>query len=272
MPVETAATARLPAIPVVLPTARGVIWIDADGLIETLAPGAARDRLDQQQVFFCHRRWTASRLGMEHSGLGGLEGLDLLELFAFVRPARFCLPTPDGVAAALGLEAARTAEDRALLIASAARLLLEDLSRLEEQKRGPAVAMAGMMAQGGWGWAPSVLAALGSGMPPPGPPDSMAGAIWTRLPENPQPPPAAEPGAFAITVSEVEQRLATMLGRKAEIRPGQKSYAASRTPAFDTPRQDHGPAVVLAEAGTGTGKTLGYLAPSTLWAETNKAP
>ena len=30
--------------------------------------------------------------------------------------------------------------------------------------------------------------------------------------------------------------------------------------------------MVLAEAGTGTGKTLGYLAPATLWAETNGAP
>lgn len=272
MPVETSPQALLPEIPVILPTPQGVVWIDSDGLIETLPITAARERLNGQPVFFCHRRWTASRLGLEHSGLGGLEGLDLLELFAFVRPSRFCLPTPDGVAAALGLEQARSGEDRAMLIAASARHLLEELSATQEANRQPAIAMAGMMAQGGWGWAPSVLAALGSAMPQPGPPDPMAGAVWTRLGENPVPPPATEPGAFAITVDEIEKRLQAMLGRKAEIRPGQKSYAASLTPAFDTPQTDQGPALVLAEAGTGTGKTLGYLAPSTVWAETNKAP
>ena len=87
----------------------GVVWIDTDGLIETLTPAAAHDRLDHQPVLFCHRRWTASRLGMEAGGLGGINGLDVLELFAFVRPARFA-PPADGLAAALGLEAARGAK------------------------------------------------------------------------------------------------------------------------------------------------------------------
>ena len=41
---------------------------------------------------------------------------------------------------------------------------------------------------------------------------------------------------------------------------------------FDTPEAGPAPAMVLAEAGTGTGKTLGYLAPATLWAEANGAP
>src|SRR4029079_3251582 len=39
------------------------------------------------------------------------------------------------------------------------------------------------------------------------------------------------------------------------------------------PREREGePHVVLAEAGTGTGKTLGYVAPASLWAERNGAP
>jgi ATP-dependent DNA helicase DinG len=41
-------------------------------------------------------------------------------------------------------------------------------------------------------------------------------------------------------------------------------------PAAFVPREREGePHVVLAEAGTGVGKTLGYLAPATLWAERN---
>ena len=41
----------------------------------------------------------ASRLGYPD-----LSGLDLLELFAFVHPATFCVPTPKGLAHALGLD------------------------------------------------------------------------------------------------------------------------------------------------------------------------
>ena len=48
----------------------------------------------------CHARATARRLD-----IAGFAALDLLELFAFVRPARFCVPTPRGLAVALGLAA-----------------------------------------------------------------------------------------------------------------------------------------------------------------------
>ena len=57
---------------------------------------------------------------------------------------------------------------------------------------------------------------------------------------------------------------------EAEQRPGQSDYAGAATAAF-TPRETRGdPHLVLAEAGTGTGKTLGYLAPASVWAEKNK--
>ena len=46
----------------------------------------------------CHARATARRLD-----LPGFAALDLLELFAFVHPARFCVPTPRGLAEGLGL-------------------------------------------------------------------------------------------------------------------------------------------------------------------------
>ena len=60
-----------------------------------------------------------------------------------------------------------------------------------------------------------------------------------------------------------------MLGPHAEQRPGQADYAGAAAAAF-APRETRGdPHLVLAEAGTGTGKTLGYLAPASLWAEKN---
>ncbi|MBF0335574.1 MAG: ATP-dependent DNA helicase, partial [Alphaproteobacteria bacterium] len=67
-------------------------------------------------------------------------------------------------------------------------------------------------------------------------------------------------------------RLGRLLGPHAEQRPQQADYASAVSGAF-APRQTEGePNVVLAEAGTGTGKTLGYIAPASLWAEKNGGP
>jgi ATP-dependent DNA helicase DinG len=72
--------------------------------------------------------------------------------------------------------------------------------------------------------------------------------------------------------SEARRRLAELLGEDAEPRPSQSDYASAVTQAF-IPRDEEGsPRFVLAEAGTGVGKTLGYIAPASLWAETNGAP
>ena len=63
-----------------------------------------------------------------------------------------------------------------------------------------------------------------------------------------------------------------MLGPEAEQRTAQSDYAGAASAAF-APRDAPGdPRLVLAEAGTGTGKTLGYLAPATVWAEKNRGP
>jgi ATP-dependent DNA helicase DinG len=65
---------------------------------------------------------------------------------------------------------------------------------------------------------------------------------------------------------EARTRLARMVG---VMRPEQASYSDAATYAFG-PRDEAGaPRVALVEAGTGTGKTLGYLAPASLWAEKN---
>ncbi len=54
-------------------------------------------------------------------------------------------------------------------------------------------------------------------------------------------------------------------------RPEQSAYAEAAAYAF-APRERAGaPRVALIEAGTGIGKTLGYLAPASLWAEKNGA-
>ncbi len=198
-----------------------------------------------------------------------MPSLDLLELFAFAMPARAAAPTPRGLALALDMNpAAPGAEAGAGMLPDIARALL---ARLQAGRDLPinrdAAGLAARMGQAGWDWAPFVLAALGR---PGAAPLIDALRVWKRLPEweeiAPQPAPSSQP----VAPAEARTRLAAMLGEGAEQRPGQSDYAAAAAAAF-APRESRGdPHVVLAEAGTGTGKTLGYIAPASLWAERNK--
>jgi ATP-dependent DNA helicase DinG len=111
-----------------------------------------------------------------------------------------------------------------------------------------------------------VTAALGR---PDAAPSSEALRVWKRLPEWEDSAPLPPPGSRPVGEAEARSRLADMLGPHAEQRPGQADYAGAASAAF-APREVRGdPRLVLAEAGTGTGKTLGYLAPASLWAEKN---
>ena len=56
---------------------------------------------------------------------------------------------------------------------------------------------------------------------------------------------------------------------RAEARPAQAEFAAEAAFAFQPREREGEPRMMLAEAGTGIGKTLGYLAPASLWAEAN---
>ncbi|TDQ82086.1 ATP-dependent DNA helicase DinG [Dongia mobilis] len=196
---------------------------------------------------------------------------DLLELYAFVRPASFCLPTAKGLAEALGL-AVPTHHDAAAeirLLHESARLLLGELRALNRQRRR-VIGLAWAMARAGWAWAPLVLAALDfrrdDGKPAPGI------GVWDDLPEWADGAPPPEPGHQPVQAEETRRRLAELTGAHAEQRAAQADFSAGLVPAF-TPRAEEGaPQVVLAEAGTGVGKTLGYIAPASLWAERNQGP
>ncbi len=202
-------------------------------------------------------------------GLRALPCFDLLELFAFAMPARPVAPTPRGLALALELDPLGSGlEDAAAALPEIALTLLRQLSagRLLALNRD-AAGLAAQMGTGGWGWAPFVAAALGR---PDAAPSAEALKVWKRLPEWEDAAPLPAPSSFPVSETEARARLAVMLGPDAEQRPGQADYAGAAAAAF-APREQRGdPHLVLAEAGTGTGKTLGYIAPASLWAERNK--
>src|SRR5713101_4762956 len=76
----------VPRVPALVAGFREIVWLSPDGEIESLSPSEARARLDSghggETPMVCHARAVARRLDM-----AGLAALDLLELFAFVRPA-----------------------------------------------------------------------------------------------------------------------------------------------------------------------------------------
>jgi ATP-dependent DNA helicase DinG len=243
---------------------REIIWLSPDGEIEALSRAEARARLGQDSghtPIVCHARAVARRLD-----LAGFAALDVLELFAFARPARFCVPTPRGIAAALGLPQPRTMADACLALIDAAGVLLRELqSDGDVESR----ALAEIAEGAGWGWGAAVLAAL-----PPAELGAVRRAaglrVWQNLAEWQERAPPPPPGNDPITPDEARGRLASLLGDSAEARPQQADYAAAVAAAFAPRDHPDMPRAVLAEAGTGVGKTLGYIAPASLWAEKNQ--
>jgi ATP-dependent DNA helicase DinG len=258
----------VPHVPVLVAGLRGVVLLDTDGEFHRLSLAEAARRVRDASPLVCHAPAVAGRLGLDH-----LPGLDILELFAFVRPARFCLPTPKGVAESMALVRPSDLEDEAEGLIRSARMLLEELAERTHgdtaMRAADTRSIAWSMARAGWGWGNSVLAALGVS----GDTGRSAGLrVWERLPEWSEHAPEPPPGNVPVDPAEARQRLAKLLGANAEQRHAQADYASAATAAFQ-PRDKAGePRLVLAEAGTGTGKTLGYIAPASLWAEKNGAP
>ena len=97
-------------------------------------------------------------------GLRPVPCLDLLELFAFVLPARTAAPTPRGLCVALDLDPPRAGlEAEAAVLPDLAAFLLRRLAAgCDLALNRDAAGLAARMGRAGWGWAPFVLAALGS--------------------------------------------------------------------------------------------------------------
>ncbi len=267
-PPSAAPKLLLPGAPALLAGAGRATLLTPDGELLTLA-GAELERTLAQlpPPMLVHNPATARRLD-----LPPFQGaFDLLELFAFCLPARTAAPTPRGLAIALEMTPPEDDGDLVALLPEMATAILRQLAATRHQllNRDLAMLTEHLSETADWPWAPAVMAALGI-------PSARASRdslkVWRRLPEwedpGPQPPPANHP----VLPNDARGRLAAMLGEDAEQRPQQADYASAASGAF-LPREEKGaPHLVLAEAGTGTGKTLGYIAAASVWAERNGAP
>jgi ATP-dependent DNA helicase DinG len=244
---------------------RGIL-LSPDGEIEDISVSEWALRLGTNlQPLVCYLPTVVKRLKCKR-----FPCFDLLELFAFVRPAEFVLPTPNGLAQALGLPLPANLEKEAETLFLAMTTLLNELVSMPiGNKRKSIIAIAHAMERGGWLWAQFVLAALDEMEKPHSRTLVDALKIWKYLPEWEETPPPIPPGNKPVAPQESKNRLSDILGRGAEKRPQQAAYAAKCAAAFAPINHLGEPHLVLAEAGTGVGKTLGYIAPASIWAETN---
>ena len=192
-------------------------------------------------------------------GYAELSGLDLLELFAFLHPARFAVPTPAGLARAVDLSPPDTDADVASFLLEAAAALLAVADGDWPEREGAWMAAASLQRLR-WPWAPPLLDRLRK-------PDRSERWLFARLPEWEETAPRPAPRTVALDPAAVDARLTALIGDGADQRPGQRAYAAAASAAFAPRAVRDAPNMVLAEAGTGIGKTLGYLAPAASWAE-----
>ncbi|WP_375401829.1 ATP-dependent DNA helicase [uncultured Sphingomonas sp.] len=230
------------------------IWIARNGQTREVSRGEAIRVAAETPVIVLNAALTGQRLGYAE-----LSGLDLLELFAFMRPARFAVPTPGGLARAIGM--AVPADDGAtaqFLLAAAERLLAVPAGEWPEREGAWSAAQSLFRLR--WPWGPLMAHHVPR-------PSGQERWLFAKLPEWEETAPRPAPRTIQLDPGDAEARLAALTGVGAESRAGQRAYAAAVTQAFAPRAMRDAPNLVLAEAGTGIGKTLGYLAPASLWAE-----
>lgn len=242
--------AALPA----LHASHGGIWIREGDRTAAVPKGTAIARTAETPTLLLNAPLTGQRLGYPD-----LNGLDLLELWAFIHPARFLVPTPKGLAEALNLPRPASELDIPALLQAATGALLAMLESPAWIEREGGWTAAQSLHRLRWPWAPLVAPRIAR-------PKEAERWLFSKLPEWEENPPRPAPRTISLQSDAVVARLQQLTGTGAEARPGQQAYAAAAAEVFHPRAHRDQPNMLLAEAGTGIGKTLGYLAPASLWA------
>src|SRR5579875_623831 len=119
--------APMPALPPALAVAPGPVAALASGDEDArdLPPGEARRMMQTAPIIVAHAALSARRLGLA-APARSRDVHDALELFAFVRPAKFCAPSAVGLARALGLPEPKGAVGQARTLRAACETLLDE--------------------------------------------------------------------------------------------------------------------------------------------------
>lgn len=241
--------------PSLVATHAGIWRADADGETRAVSRAESVRRLADTPHLLLGARQVAQRLG-----LADVSGLDLLELFAFVAPAQFLVPSVTGFARYLGMAPPSGPADEPVFLQRAAARLVATLAAPGYGALAGSADSLHRLQRHGWPWAPVLAAALPemSGRAPP---------LFQALAEWEDAAPRPTPQVRVLREADVGERLRHLAGDRREPRDGQRAYAIAALHAFQPRDSRDGPNLVVAQAGTGIGKTLGYLAPASLYAD-----
>jgi ATP-dependent DNA helicase DinG len=264
LPPYTAITSRVtrsPPAPITLPypaiyASHKGIWVaDPDGSSRAVGKGDAINRVADTPHILLNAPLTGQRLGYPD-----ISGQDVLELFAFVHPAQFLVPTPSGLARTLALDEPADDADIPLLLRRAALALLTRITQPSWAESEGAWNSIQSLYRARWTWSSEILPLVTK-------PDQAERWLFSKLPEWEEEPPRLAPRSISLEENAALSMLDRITGTGSEARAGQRHYTVQVAENF-APRQfKDAPNMLLAEAGTGIGKTLGYLAPSALWAQ-----
>ena len=227
---------------------------DASGT-RGIGRGEAMTRAAETPVILINAPLVGQRLGYPE-----LSGLDLLELFAFVHPARFVVPTVKGMAEAMGLAPPTDESGAAAVLLQIAAILIAQMGKADWPEREGAWTSAQTLARLRWSWGGVIGDALAR-------PAQAERWLFSRLPEWEEKQPRPPARTISVPPESALERLDDLTGAGAERREGQRAYAEAATLAFEPRARRDEPNMLLAEAGTGIGKTLAYLSPASLWAD-----
>src|SRR6476659_8124860 len=206
-------------LPALHATHAGIWLASRDGDVREATRGEAIARAAETPHIILNAPLVCHRLGYPE-----LSGLDLLELFAFVHPAQFAVPTPAGLSRALGLDPPTGEADAGAALQRIAERLLSTLANQGWSEREGAWTSNATLHRLGWGWAPLIGARLER-------PERGERMLFARLKSWDEAPPQPPPLTVLVDPAAARAKLDTLTGR-IEPREGQKAMAEAVTQVF----------------------------------------
>src|SRR5215210_4279285 len=217
------------AVPLPLPALHAThagIWLcGAGGELREAQRGEAIARAAETPHIILNAPLIGQRLGYPD-----LSGLDLLELFAFVHPARFAVPTTAGLSRALGLEPPAGEAEAAGNLQKIAERLLAVFTDPEWKEREGAWTANATLHRLGWSWGSLIAARLER-------PEHGERMLFSRLKSWEEAADRPPPRTVLVDRSAARDRLRKLTGARSELRAGQAAMAEEATSIFAPRRQ-----------------------------------
>lgn len=230
--------------------------------------------LTRYPVIACHAPWTAKKLELPH-----IPVFDVLELFAFCHPATFITPTFKGLADYCNISISEDIDDAPYTMLEIVQTLLKNLSIIPDKDKPLLLSIANAMSRQdqGWAWGSFVIEALGGTYDPALPTNPKKDMnIFDGMPEWAEEAPPPQHSYQPVSGEEARNHLQTLLNRRhhsgqaSQSRAQQQNYSTRVADTLIAKHDEDAPNLLIAQAGTGIGKTFGYLSPAQLWAEKNE--